>query len=186
MRVLMLGNSLTIAHGLPEHLAELLDADVVVHARGGARLAEQLNPKTKLGARTAEALAEEHWDYVTLQEMSNGPVTHRERFLASAAGLCRLAREHGTTPVLYATWPYADGSKKLEALGLSFCQMRAGLYEAYHEAAEANHALVADVGEAFCTSSEARALWSRDGVHPTHAGTRLAAQVLAQTITSGG
>lgn len=182
MRVLMLGNSLTIAHGLPEHLAELLSAEVVVHARGGARLAEQLNPKTKLGTRTTEALAEEHWDYVILQEMSNGPVTHRARFLESAAGLCQLVREHGATPVLYATWPYAEGSAKLEAPGLSFAQMREGLYAAYHEAAEANHALVADVGEAFCTSDETHALWARDGVHPTHAGTRLAAQVLAQTI----
>ena len=91
MRVLMLGNSLTIAHGLPEHLAELLSAEVVVHARGGARLAEQLNPKTKLGTRTTEALAEEHWDYVILQEMSNGPVTHRARAWGNSRALCDLA-----------------------------------------------------------------------------------------------
>ena len=37
---------------------------MVQHTRGGARLAEQLNPKTRLGAMTRKALTEEHWDYV--------------------------------------------------------------------------------------------------------------------------
>ena len=48
MRILMLGNSLTSANHMPELLAELTGAEVVCHTRGGARLSEQLNPKTKL------------------------------------------------------------------------------------------------------------------------------------------
>lgn len=45
MRILMLGNSLTFANDMPRMLAELIDAEVVYHTRGGARLAEHLNPK---------------------------------------------------------------------------------------------------------------------------------------------
>ena len=52
MRILMLGNSFTAANDLPQRLAQLTGAEVMAHTRGGARLAEQLNPKTKLGART--------------------------------------------------------------------------------------------------------------------------------------
>lgn len=47
MRVLMLGNSFTFANNMPETLANLIDAEVVQHTRGGARLAEQLNPDTR-------------------------------------------------------------------------------------------------------------------------------------------
>ena len=43
MRILMLGNSFTFANDMPAMLAELTEAEVVHHTRGGARLAEQLN-----------------------------------------------------------------------------------------------------------------------------------------------
>lgn len=62
-------------------LAALTGGEVVCHARGGARLSEQLNPNTRLGARTQAALAGERWDYVVLQEMSHGPFTATEQLL---------------------------------------------------------------------------------------------------------
>ena len=63
MRILMLGNSFTFVNDMPAMLAGLTGAEVVHHTRGGARLAEQLNPKTKMGAKTLEALEKERWDY---------------------------------------------------------------------------------------------------------------------------
>ena len=62
----MLGNSFTFTNHMPQMLAQLTGAEVVRHTRGGARLSEHLNPKTKLGAKTQEALDKEHWDYVVL------------------------------------------------------------------------------------------------------------------------
>ncbi len=56
MRILMLGNSLTSANHMPQTLAGLTGAEVISHTRGGARLSEQLNPKTRLGALTQAAL----------------------------------------------------------------------------------------------------------------------------------
>lgn len=95
MRMLLLGNSYTAALHLPEKLAEALSAEVVAHTRGGARLAEQLNEKTKLGSRTQKALKEEKWDYVILQEMSKGPVIYPERYLESVAKLSKQIKENG-------------------------------------------------------------------------------------------
>ena len=69
MRILMLGNSFTTANHMPDMLAELTGAEIVQHTRGGERLADQLNPKTKMGKRTQEALQNEKWDFVILQEM---------------------------------------------------------------------------------------------------------------------
>ncbi len=59
MRILMLGNSFTFSNNIPEALASLIDAEVVQHTRGGARLAEQLNPNIKMGALTQAALENE-------------------------------------------------------------------------------------------------------------------------------
>ena len=77
MRILMLGNSYTFTNDLPAMLEQLTGAEVTAHTRGGARLAEQRNPNTQMGAKTLAALEQETWDYVVLQEMSNAPITSR-------------------------------------------------------------------------------------------------------------
>ena len=73
-------------------LAALTGGEVVCHARGGARLSEQLNPNTRLGARTQAALAGERWDYVVLQEMSHGPIKMciRDRVISDTILSARL------------------------------------------------------------------------------------------------
>ena len=56
MRILMLGNSYIFTNDLPSMLAEITGAEVVQNTRGGARLREQLNPETRLGAKALELL----------------------------------------------------------------------------------------------------------------------------------
>ena len=135
MRVLMLGNSFTFFCDMPRTLAALLNAEVVHHTRGGAHLAEQLNPETEMGARTQAAFRDEKWDYVVLQEYSTGPITSPERFYDSVRQLCVQIRENGAVPVLYATWAFKKNGKKLEESGLEYKSMYRGLYDAYHKAA---------------------------------------------------
>ena len=65
MRILMLGNSLTSANDLPGLVGQACGCEVVAHTRGGAHLAEQLNPKTRLGARTCAACGAEPVLYAT-------------------------------------------------------------------------------------------------------------------------
>ena len=117
MRILMLGNSFTAANNLPQRLAQLTGAEVMAHTRGGARLAEQLNPKTKLGAKTLVALEGEPWDFVILQEMSHGPVSSPQSFFTSVERLCEWIRAKGATAVLFATWAYERGDAKLADKG---------------------------------------------------------------------
>ena len=182
MRILMLGNSLTFTNDLPHMLAELTGAEVVHHTRGGARLSEQLNPKTKLGARTQAAFANEKWDYVVLQEMSHGPISAPGSFFASVERLCGQIRENGAIPVLYATWAYQKGGTKLAAKGWDYDEMTRGLSEAYHKAARENHALIADAGHRFYELSATQNLYAADGVHPNCQGSRIAAEAIAAAI----
>lgn len=182
MRILMLGNSFTSANQLPRLLAELTGAEVIAHTRGGARLAEQLNPASKLGARTQEALAGERWDYVVLQEMSHGPLTSPGSFFASVERLCAQIRKNGAVPLLYATWAYQKGGARLAAKGWEYGEMARGLSEAYRKAAQENGALIADVGRRFWELADTQPLYAADGVHPSELGSRIAAQTLAAAI----
>lgn len=182
MRILMLGNSFTFYNDMPQILARMLGAEVAAHTRGGATLREHLNPETELGKKTLPALKNEKWDYVVMQEMSNGPVTHKQAFLASVRALCALIRENGAKPVLYATWPYRDGSAKLAGLEFSYAGMAEGLFDSYHEAAAENGALTADVGSAFVQIQGIVDLYAPDDYHPSPAGSMLAAATVAAAI----
>ena len=182
MRILMLGNSFTAANDLPQRLAQLTGAEVMAHTRGGARLAEQLNSQTKLGAKTLAALEGEPWDFVVLQEMSHGPVTSPQSFFASVGRLCEWIRAKGAVPVLFATWPYEKGGSKLAAKGWDYEDMARRLAQAYRQAAEESHTLLAEVGQRFYELSPTHHLYAADGVHPNEDGTQLAAEVLAETI----
>ena len=70
----------------------------------------------------------------------------------------------------------------MKAMPFSYEEMYRKMYEAYHQAAEQNDALIADVGKAFFERSQSVDLYAADGCHPNMEGTRLAAQVIAETI----
>jgi len=178
----MLGNSFTFANDMPSMLAELTGAEVVHHTRGGARLAEQLNPSTNMGAKTLAALENESWDYVVLQEMSNGPITSKASFLKNAGLLCDKIRKSGATPLLFATWAYRRGAAQYEEVAMDYESMAAAMYASYHEAAEQNEALIADVGQRFFELAETEELYAEDGSHPNERGSRIAAETIAAVI----
>ena len=182
MRILMLGNSFTFTNNIPQMLAELTGSEVVHHTRGGARLSEHLNPGTKLGTKTQAALREEHWDYIVLQEMSHGPITSPKSFFSSVERPCKQIREKGAIPIFYATWAYQKGGTKLAAKGWGYDEMVRQLSEAYHKAAQENHALIADVGRRFYEVSPMQNLYAADGIHPNEQGSRIAAETLAAVI----
>lgn len=182
MRVLMLGNSFTYFHDMPKMLQTILGEEVVAHTRGGAFLHEHLDPNEEMGGKTLKALKEEKWDYVVMQEQSKAPIFAKEDFLNSVHELTELIRENGAKPVLYATWAYREGSKKLADTLLSVEEMDKGLYESYHQAAAENRTLIADVGKAFAAMREFVDLIEPDDFHPTAAGSILAAETLARVI----
>lgn len=182
MRILMLGNSYTSANHLPLMLAEMTGAEVVAHTRGGARLAEQINPATKLGNKTLKALHDEKWDYVIVQEMSNGPITSKEKFMTNLSKLCGLIRENGAIPVLFATWAYEKNGKQLKKFGMEYEDMICSMKETFREAAKRTSCLLADVTTAFEQQAETVKLYAPDGSHPSETGSKLAARTIAKVI----
>ena len=182
MRILMLGNSFTYFHDMPKILAALLPADVAAQTRGGAFLAEHLDPQCELGAQTLHFLKEEKWDYVVLQDHSRGPSHRKELFQTTVDQLCPLIRAAGAKPILYATWAYKEGSEKLKDVDMTYNAFSDALRASYHEAAERNGALVADVGRAFDALRRLVNLYEADDYHPSEAGSLIAAQAIARVI----
>lgn len=182
MRILMLGNSFTFYSDMPKMLQEILGAEVRHHTRGGADLAAQLDPEDELGIATANALRNETWDYVVLQEKSDGPILARTDFFQNIKALCKQIRANGAVPVLYATWPFQKESLRLRELGISYEEMYDKLHKAYEQAAEENDALMADVGTQIYQLSEKQALYDVDGFHPNQTASEIAAKIIAQTI----
>ena len=189
MRILMLGNSFTYYNDMPSMLAEITGAEVIPHTRGGAYLAEQLNPETEMGTKTLAALdGSQSWDYVILQGYSSEPVLAKESFLQSVAGLCEKIHAIQATPLLYSTWAYQKDSAVMQEMtekhGISYDVMYAQLASVYREAAEQNDAVVADVGRIFYERSAKRNLYTEDGKHPNEEGSRIAAETLAAAIAA--
>jgi len=182
MRILMLGNSFTYFHDMPKILSALLPAQVVSQTRGGAFLADQINPEDEMGAQTLRLLKEEKWDYVVLQDHSRGPSHRKELFQQTVDQLCPLIRAAGAKPILYATWAYKEGTEKLASIDMTYAAFSDALYASYHEAAERNGALVADVGRAFDALRHLVSLYEDDDYHPSEVGSLLAAQAIARVI----
>ncbi|MDO4404293.1 MAG: acyltransferase family protein [Atopobiaceae bacterium] len=183
LRILMLGNSLTYYNDMPAILSELTGAEVEAHTKGGAHLAEQLDPNSQIGSSTLAALEEGGWDYVVLQEQSAQPIkTDEGEYMQSLTELTERVRACGATPIIYATWPYAEGCSRLDKLGISSDEMGKLLHSAFVEAAASTGDLMADVESAWQNAEAREMLYAVDGVHPSAIGSRLAAEVIAQTI----
>ena len=85
--------------------------------------------------------------------------------MRNVSALCNKIHENGATPLLYATWAYKRDSEKMASMSLSYDEMAAQMFEAYHEAADRNNALVADVGQRFYELSETQELYSKEALN---------------------
>ena len=188
MRILMFGNSFTYYNDMPSILADLLQAEVKALTRGGAKLSEFRDPERETGREAEEILRSGHWDYVILQDQSSRPVRFRDSFLRDVHILSRKIRSVGASPLLFATWPYRPGADQYKKTGLDFDSLGSGLEDAYQAAGEKEHLPVADAGRRFIRLWESgdpadrEGLYAEDGSHPGPAGSRIAAECIAEAV----
>ena len=188
MRILMFGNSFTYYNDMPAMLSEILQAEVKAVTRGGAKLSEFRDPEREIGKEAEDVLRSGHWDYVILQDQSSRPVRFRDSFLRDVHILCRKIRSVGACPLLFATWPYRPGADQYKKTRLDFESLGVGLADAYRTAGEKEGLPVADAGRRFIKLWESgdpkgiEGLYAPDGSHPGMAGSRIAAESIADAI----
>jgi len=174
-RLLFVGNSLTAANDLPEAVARLAVADgqprplVQTVAMGGFSLEDHWNQ-----GDARRAIGTGRWDFVVLQQGPSALPESRRLLVAYAQRFADLIQQAGARPALYMVWPSRDRRQDYD-----------GVSQSYRAAAKAVTGIILPAGEAWrlvLNRHPALALYSSDGLHPTLAGTYLAALVVYQGL----
>ena len=191
LRVLFVGNSLTFENHMPELVHQLAAGDpgappvyAVWYTAPGWTLAG-----ASQDSGLASLIGQVDWNEVVLQEQSqmlSMPPSSWERTTAPAARLLqRRIQAAGAQTILFETWGYRAGDRRLVP-GDDYLRMQTRLVDGYTGLATELGARVAPVGMAWWlehTYHPQVGLWAGDGVHPTAAGSYLAACVLYAELT---
>jgi hypothetical protein len=176
LRILFVGNSLTAENDLPAAVTRIAaeagrrPVETRTIAPGGVSLEEHW---ASTGAR--EALAEEAWDAVVLQQGPSSLPESRAHLVSWATRWAEEARAHGARPALLAVWPEEERVSVLPDVIAS-----------YAAAAEASGAELLPAGAAWSAAwrrDPGLALYGFDGFHPSELGTELAALVVYAGLT---
>ncbi len=187
--ILFVGNSYTFYNKMPQvaftEAAKLAGYEVEVAeiTRGGYRLCQFADPENEEGKRLREEINGKHYDCAILQEQSMNPIKNEAEFLKGVEDVMALICADRF--VLYATWGRNDGSKDLEALGLTREEMTEKLSAAYNKAGGLYGARVAEVGRAFLAYAAEHnkdELYTPDKSHPSAIGSTIAARVILEQV----
>ncbi len=171
LRLLFIGNSLTYVNDVPAIVAALAQAAgnpaPVTRAvvAGGASLEDHW----KRG-RAREAIQEGGWNFVVLQQGPSALPESRLLLIQYTRLFAKEIRKAGAIPVLYMVWPSSDRREDFR-----------GVSDSYRQAAKEVDAVLCPVGDAWQDAWKRDAsleLYSADGLHPTPAGSYLAALVI--------
>lgn len=175
LRVLFVGNSLTRWNDLPA-LVRALGAADGRPIETAAVLADGWSLEDHWAAGTALArVAERRWDFVVLQQGPSALPESRVALERDARRFAEVVRAAGARPALFMVWPARERSFDLPRV-----------VESWRHAAAAAGALLLPAGEAWRAAlgrGRAPALWGPDGLHPTPAGSYLAAVTIYGALT---
>lgn len=220
--VAFLGNSILYFNDCPRLVQNMLETCFVVHQdsclRGGASLVSLLTKgngmKEKFNAPTAvrkdgsrdigaatvtDLLSNRPWDFVVMNDHTQGPVrqaTKEATLAALESSYATLIQESGATPVLLQTFSYKkENMKGTEDLG-SFADFSVRLQAGYDDYAHLLTKLIPDrpcriarVGEAVLWLHQYNhdlwdKLYSWDEFHPSPSGTWLEACCIYCAVTN--
>jgi hypothetical protein len=183
IRILFVGDSLVFVNDLPRMLHRMAADDpggpqiytAQFGAGGGLLLQFAQDPRLR------RLIDSEHWSHVVLQENSNvAGVEDRWRQYAepAIAEIDGWARAQGAAPILFATWAYTHGYVP----GDTFDAMQ-GRIDGEELSVGIPVVRVGDVWGAAMKMTPHPRLHLPDMVHPTAAGTYLAAAVFYRAVT---
>ena len=174
-RVLFIGNSLTYFNDLGTMMALVAQSvrDTAMRTATVAFPDYALEDHLADGA-AAKALRDSRWEYVVMQQGPSSLPANQQLLIDGAKRFEPLVRAAGAEPVLYMVWPQRGRMDDFPAVRVS-----------YRNAAASVRGIFAPVGDAWVAGWEADPslpLYNADGLHPSPAGTYLAAIVILHQI----
>jgi hypothetical protein len=175
LRILFIGNSLTAWNDLP---------DMVMRLAMGAGHPQPLTRMVAVGGFSLEdhwnqgdagrAIREGPWDVVVLQQGPSALAESRRLLVQYARRFDAEIKQAGARSALYMVWPSIQRRGDF-----------AGVSQSYRNAAIAVNGVILPAGDAWRLVLQRHAdlaLYSEDGLHPTPAGSYLAALVIVQGL----
>jgi hypothetical protein len=169
LKILFIGNSYTYTNEMPQMLQGLAASrqrkiDVAMQAPGGYTLEKHWQD-----GKAAELIGSRKWDFVVLQEHSQGPVENAKNMKEYAGKFHELIKKQGAKTVLFVTWARQDkpATQRL-------------ITKTYEELAKELGATTAPVGVAWqkaLAGNKPFTLHAADKNHPNEQGSYLTACV---------
>lgn len=190
LRLLFVGNSLTSFNDLPRIVARLAEGDDGAPKVFAVRFTVDSTglDDHAVDKRLLRLFGRARWDDIVLQERSRVPAVPALSATVmrySAQFLASRVRAVGARPWLFMTWGYRDGDPGGPP-GDTYPAMQARIATAYEIVGRQTGTPVAPAGLAWArvhAADPGLALWGGDGVHPSRAGSFLAACVLYASLT---
>lgn len=187
---LLIGNSFTYYHEMPQILKQILllnniELEISSYTRGGMTLFDVVNPLSKDKKNLDSMLNNfSDFDLCIIQEYSTRPYTDRSLFEKSVNILVNKLKsiKKDIDIYLYETFAFP---LELKNKGISYDEMENRLLTAYQEVASYNKIHVIQVGTAFKMALKLNPrldLYDDDEKHPSLKGSRLIALTIAMTI----
>ena len=176
IRVLFVGNSLTYTNDLPtlvEKVAKVQDVKIKsdMLALPNYAIIDHWND-----GEVQKYIKSERYDYVIIQQGPSSQDDGRRMLIDDGARFQKLCKQSKSKLVYFMVWPsrmhYTTFDKVIEN---------------HREAAAKNDAILCPVGEAWKThfdNTNDYSLYGLDGFHPSYKGSRLAAELMVETILS--
>ena len=178
IRVLLVGNSLTLANDLPSMVRTL-------GAAAGTRIECTVVAKPNFSledhwtdGEAGRTIARGGWTFVVLQQGPSALPESQRLLVEYTRRFDTAIRRAGATPVLFMVWPSRDRQADFAAVSAS-----------YGAAAAAVHGRLAAAGDAWRAAWQrdaSLALYGPDGFHPSRLGSLLAALAIVETLTGRG
>lgn len=192
-KILFIGNSHTYYNDLPEMFKALANADginceISSITSDRYKLSDFADENDKYGQQVYNALTNSSWDYVVLQENRAVLVENAYKTETAVNKLYSLIKNAGAKMVVYATQPNNIGSTfKLNStsLYLTDLQIEQILTRNNFKIANENDGLVATSGTNFMRVMQDYpeiSMYISDNLHPTVAGSYLAACTIYHTV----
>ena len=174
IKVLFVGNSLTYTNNLP------LMVENEAKAKGVKVKSEMLAyPNYAIidhwnEGEVQKYIKSEKYDYVVIQQGPSSQEEGRKMLIEDGARLQKLCRQSNSKLVYFMVWP-----------SRSYYHTFNDVIKNHRDAAVENEALLCPVGEAwkaYFEKSEDFSLYGMDGFHPSRKGSRLAAELILETL----
>jgi hypothetical protein len=173
--VLFIGNSLTYWNALPALVSALADSAKLPELNWAMVAYPDYNLEDHWARGDApKAIALGNWDYVVLQQGPSSVLVNREQLINSTRMIDVELRRVNARAALYSVWPQISRQQDFPAA-----------IESYRLAAETVNGLFLPVASAWLIAADMDrtiALYSQDGLHPSPAGSYLAALVMFQQL----